>query len=410
MQLTRSPAVGTVAHVTEAYDFRRLDDGDATASRQLGREAFGLPALAPDTPVPPLRPGRTRWGVFFGDALVGRLEGLEFGSWFGGRVLPTVGVGGVTVAAEHRGRGLASGMMRQVLDHHRSHGAVISTLFPTAPGYYRGLGYEIVGSYDEVVVPSASLARPRASVPHLRARRATPADASAIRDLYDGWACEQNGPCTRRGPALATEGDGWVDGHDAVTVVEDVAGTIGGFVSWDRNQGIGADAHLSVTDLIAVDEDAHRALWAVLGSFSEVVDEVRLYTSGPDVARYALAGKAWKVSTEDVYMLRVEDVEAALSGITVPFDVTAPFIVAGDPLGVLDGTYELSVADGVTACRRSDDDRGPTFSARGLAVRLAGAQSCANLRRAGLLSGPTTWDREIDHVLGGRQVHVRDYF
>lgn len=395
---------------TEAYDFRRLDDGDAAASRELGREAFGLPALAPDTPAPLPRPGRTRWGVFAGDTLVGRLEGLDFGSWFGGRVLPTVGIGGVAIAAEHRGRGLARGLMTQVLDHHRSHGAVISTLFPTAPGYYRGFGYEVIGSYDEVVVPSASLVPPRASSSHLRARRAETTDAVAIRDLHAAWASEQNGPCTRRGPALAVEGDEWVAGHEAVTVVEDADGRIRGFASWDRGEGVGSDAHLAVTDLIADGEDAHRALWGVLGSFSEVVGGVRLYTSGADVARYALPGKAWKVSVEDVYMMRIEDVASALSGIALPFEVSAPFTVAGDPLGVLDGSYELSVADGVTACRRSDDDRGPTFSARGLALCVAGTQSCANLRRAGLLDGPNTWDRVIDHVVGGRQVHVRDYF
>jgi hypothetical protein len=43
-------------------------------------------------------------------------------------------------------------------------------------------------------------------------------------------------------------------------------------------------------------------------------------------------------------------------------------------------------------------------------IRSAGAQSTANLRLAGHLSGPTTHDAVWDALWGGRQVHVRDYF
>jgi hypothetical protein len=47
---------------------------------------------------------------------------------------------------------------------------------------------------------------------------------------------------------------------------------------------------------------------------------------------------------------------------------------------------------------------------RGLALAYAGAQSCANLRMAGLLSGPDDHDAVLDALLGGRQTHIRDYF
>jgi hypothetical protein len=47
---------------------------------------------------------------------------------------------------------------------------------------------------------------------------------------------------------------------------------------------------------------------------------------------------------------------------------------------------------------------------RGLALAYAGAQSTANLRMAGLLTGPGTHDATLDALLGGRQVHIRDYF
>jgi len=37
-------------------------------------------------------------------------------------------------------------------------------------------------------------------------------------------------------------------------------------------------------------------------------------------------------------------------------------------------------------------------------------QSCANLRFAGLLSGPDTDDARWDTLLGGRPFHIRNYF
>ena len=234
-------------------------------------------------------------------------------------------------------------------------------------------------------------------------------DGPALRSVYDAWAAAQNGPLDRRGPAFAVADDDWVADHEAVTVVEDEQGAVRGFASWDRGTGYGAAAHLSVAEVLAVDADSYRALWHVIGSFAAVVGEVRLLTSGADVARYALHAKDWKVTVEDVYMLRVEDVPTALTGIRLPFEVSVPFVVT-DPLGVIDGSYLLSTDGGRTVCRRSDDGAGAELTARGLALCLAGTQSCDNLRSAGLLSGPRTWDPLLDHALGGRQVHVRDYF
>ncbi|AEG44754.1 hypothetical protein [Isoptericola variabilis] len=51
-----------------------------------------------------------------------------------------------------------------------------------------------------------------------------------------------------------------------------------------------------------------------------------------------------------------------------------------------------------------------TFTSAGIAQAYAGAQSCANLRLAGHLTGPTGDDALWDALWGGRQVHVRDYF
>ena len=91
------------------------------------------------------------------------------------------------------------------------------------------------------------------------------------------------------------------------------------------------------------------------------------------------------------------------------------FSVAGDPLGTMDGGYRLIVGgagEGQALCARAEVPSGvPVFSPQGLALAYAGAQSSANIRLAGHLTGGTTADdRVFDALFGGRQVHIRDYF
>ena len=51
------------------------------------------------------------------------------------------------------------------------------------------------------------------------------------------------------------------------------------------------------------------------------------------------------------------------------------------------------------------------FTPQGLALLFAGAQSCANLRAAGHLSGgDVDQDLDWDALFGGRQQHIRDYY
>ena len=73
--------------------------------------------------------------------------------------MPTAGIASVAVRPEHRGAGLLAPLFAALLADARERGAVVSTLFPTAPGIYRRLGYEIVGELADVDVPVEPLTR-----------------------------------------------------------------------------------------------------------------------------------------------------------------------------------------------------------------------------------------------------------
>lgn len=402
---------------TEPLTVRLLADSDAEASRRLGFEAFGMPTSRPTEPATISGSGRTFHGVFVGDRLVGRLADRAYDSWFGGVAVPTCGIASVTIALEDRGRGALTPLFAAALRAARERGAVVSTLYPTAARIYRRFGYELVSDYRTVQIATSQLAEVPA--PNgVTTRRAELGDLAAVREVYDTWAREQNGPLTRRGPSFPGTDSDLLEDFDGITLAVDGDGRVVGYASWVRGQHYDERGTLAVSDLLAVTADGHRALLRALGSFSSVAPATRIDTSGDDLVRLFLPGRHWETVASDPYMIMILDVGGALGQRGYPRFLSAQlgFRVAGDSVAGTDGAYRLVVAEGVGTCTvrnhafgEHTDDR--TFHPRGLALLYAGVQSCANLRWAGLLTGGRTeQDTVWDTLFGGRQFHIRDYF
>lgn len=389
---------------------RRLEEGDLAAMRALAAEAFGDPPAGQPAPPPEwLRPGRSLWGTFEDDQLVALVVGREFRSWWRGTEVATNGIASVAVRAESRGSGLVADLLSLVLAEGRTErGAMISTLFPTAPGIYRGLGYELVGSLDTVEVETETL-RAVPAVEGITLRRAAVADLPAVRAVYDAWAAAQDGPLTRRGPSFPASDADVLAEVTGISLAVDEADRVVGYCSWQRGTGYDTrSAAIEVSDLLAVDARAWPALWRMLGSFSSVAGRVRLRTSGADLGRVFLPTLAWEVVESHPYMLRVDDVAAAVSSVG-RVGHGCGFSVAGDRLGVLDGAYVVD-EDGRCSLAETGAATGPTYHPRGLALAWSGTQGSAALRHAGLLTGPATYDEVLDALFAGRPLHIRDYF
>jgi predicted acetyltransferase len=395
-----------------SFTVRRLTAEDAEAAWQLGYEAFGVPSSQPDRPATVDLPGRTWFGAFVDDLLVGKVIDRTYDSCFGGALVPTCGIAAVTVAAEYRGQGILTPLFAETLRFALERGAVISTLFPTAPGIYRRLGYELIADFVTVELRTAMLAAlPRSAA--IRTRRATAENFDAIRAVYDAWAIEQNGPLSRRGVSFpATAGD-FINSFTGVTVALDEADRVCGYASWNRGQGYGDHASMSVADLLATTPDCYRALLAMLGSFASVTGLTKIDTSGNDLVRLFLPSLPWQVASSSPYMLKILDLPGAVGLRRYPPGLTTelPFRLDGDFLAANNGGYVLTAAAGRASCVRDDHSDDRTLTSRGLALLYAGVQSCANLRAAGLLSGGNLeQDLDWDALFGGRQAHIRDYF
>lgn len=402
---------------------RELTADDLEASVALGIEAFGeIPEGVP-RPTREGYPGAGRlwWGAFEADgSLRARMLRREYESWWHGRPVPTSGIAGVAVAAEARGSGLLRDLFRAVLAASVERGDVVSTLYPTAPGIYRGAGYEVVTALETVEVPTGELQRVRPPA-GVRTRRATAADIPVVRALYDTWAAAQNGPLTRRGPSFPATDDELVAAFTGVTLAVDEADEPVGYCLWNRGRGYGAEARIDVADLIATTADGYRALWRMLGSFASVAPYVHVATSGADVARLQLPTLVWRAVDSHPYMLRLLDVPAAFAALprsAVRGEVA--FRVHQDTVADTDGDYRLHVTDDGVSCASAgrgesgdgaEADDMATFTPGGLALSWSGAQTCANIRMAGLLHGGRPEDDAVlDAVCAGRPLHVRDYF
>jgi predicted acetyltransferase len=384
-------------------EIRPLTADDAETATELKAEAFGASSRPAPDPWPSA--GTRAWGAVVGSELAAVVEVHALASWFGGREVATAGIAGVAVRPEHRGAGLLGPLFAAVVADARARGEAVSTMFPTAPGIYRRLGYEVVGELVDVEVPLAALARIPAptGIVLRRADRGDDRDVAAQREVYDRWAAAQDGPLTRRGPVRDR-----LEHHGTVTLAHDAGGRPVGYAAWRRTDGYQAGrAAVPVHELVALTAPATAALWRLFAGFASVAGTVTLRTSGADLARLALPAAAWRPVRQWPYGMRLVDVVAALEARGVaPVEASLPFAVAGDGL---DGTYRLTASGGVATCVRAPDP-GPVFSGRGLALLYAGVQSCANVRFAGLLTGPDTDDATWDALFGGRPFHIRNYF
>ncbi|WP_295698007.1 GNAT family N-acetyltransferase [Lapillicoccus sp.] len=397
------------------HQTRPLTPEDAAQSHALGAEAFGPYPAGQTAPAPGTSAGKHDWGTFVGGRLAARMATRSYGSWWHGVEVPTSGIASVAVSPEARGGGLLTELFRAALAEARERGETLSTLYPTAPGIYRKFGYELVGSYDLVTVPTLSL-RGLAASPEIALRRAEVADMPAVRAVYDAWASRQHGPLTRRGESFTETDEEVLREFTGVTLATDPSGSVVGYASWERGPGYDSASWIRVLDLLAVDPRAYPALWRFFGGFASVTGEIRFRTSGAvgtDEARLHLTTDVGRVVDSRPYMLRVDDVAAAFTVAVADgrfADVRREFAVVGDLLGVQDGSYRLEGDGCVRTGAAPEGGDLPTFAPRGLALSYAGVQSAANLRQLGLLHGPADHDAVFDGWSGGAPVHVRDYF
>nr|WP_275889269.1 GNAT family N-acetyltransferase [Nakamurella flavida] len=384
---------------------------DAMASTAMSRNAFGGSL---DLSFFTLGAGITRWGLFDGADLVAKANDRHYDSLIGGRPVPTAGVGGVVVTPETHGRGSARTVMTHLLHRARERGAVISTLFRTVPALYRSLGYEQVTERVDGALPSAALRGMRVPA-GITLRRATVADAPAVRQVYDDIAAQGSCWLDRRPPLFprgtAADAD-LISAVHGTTLAVDDAGTVQGYVRWTRGDGVGTGAVLTASELLSRTASGTAGLLAALASFDAVTPEIHLRTTGTDPVFWAVPGYGWRVEKVEPYLLRVIDLAGAVAARGWPVGVSGALeLTVTDPLCPWNSGDHRLVIEGGRGRLEPGDGSGVSVTVNGSAVLIAGSIGAAALRRGGMVAGGgAEHDAVLDVLTAGPRPGILDFF
>src|SRR4051812_8553252 len=168
------------------------------------------------------------------------------------------GVASVAVDPHARGHGVATALLDAVLPVMRERGQVISALYPTVPGLYRGRGWEQTGNYERVKLRPELFALLNKPVARPVMRRATEADLPAIQDCYLRFASTVDGMLDRATAAFQPER---LLELDIAEVVPADDGGILGYLTGERPEF----EKVLIHDLVADDRDTALGLFANLG-------------------------------------------------------------------------------------------------------------------------------------------------
>jgi predicted acetyltransferase len=391
------------------FTLRRLTPEDAPAAFKLGSLTFGYHAEPMPEGYNPTKTGLVSFGAFDSEGrLVAKAVDREQGQWFGGKVVPTSGVGGVAVVPDKRRKGLARLVLSRLLHEARDRGAAISTLFPTTPFPYRRLGWEEVGALTYHALPASALAGIRPD-PRVALRPATLGDFSAVAALYREVAAAGTGLMERSRP-LFTQGDEVFEHFDGFTVaVED--GAIVGYASWNRGPGYDASSKLTVYDLIGSTHGATATLLTMIAGWASVAPNIVLRLPDQDPAFLHFAFSGTRIESRQTWMARMVDTQAAISARGWPPHLTGRVdLELGDDICPWnEGRFVLELSGG--EAKLSPGGEGTVrLEARGVGLWYCGAATPANLRRAGLLTGPAGDDALLQAATAGPVPSLLDYF
>ncbi|WP_323793190.1 GNAT family N-acetyltransferase [Nocardioides sp.] len=325
-----------------------------------------------------------------------------FASWAGGdlnvgggRTLPLHMITDVTVSPSHRRRGLLRSLMHRDLAAAAERGHALAGLTVTEGSIYgrfgfglatrlRSLSIDVTSRFAlrpfddpgslEIVEPSEvweSLKTIHAErVRSTRGALAWPAFYEAFLTGRFDW--EQGAP----------------DRKVRFVLHLDAAGRPDGFASWTHKGTQDGRSTVDVGDVAATTPTAYLALWQFLGGI-DLTERVR-WGRAPlvDPLEWALVDPRCVTTTkvDDLLWLRVLDVVAALEARPWYADGTVALGLE-DPLGLIDGTWQVTVTEGRATVVRTDAHAEVILSAETLGALYLGGVDTPTLRSAGRLGG-----------------------
>lgn len=296
-----------------------------------------------------------------------------------GRAAPAGGVAAVATHPAYRRKRLAGGVLRAVLYGMRERGLHLSMLEPFAHAFYRVHGWELVGdtvTYD--LSPTQLPTSPGQSA--LRAYRES--DLPALRSLLEEEAA-RHPVCVRRSEGRWREIlDGSGSGGYEAAVYEG-GGAVEGYLVYRARRGEAERKTLEVAELVARTPRAREALVSFMAAYDPLEWRVKHQTSPGERLHPFLESSHVSAALEPDKMLRLVDVEGALSHLSRPAPEPLVLEVSDDAIPENAGLYTVGTGNVVRGAAAPERVR---LDVRQLAQLYAGYLSAGQLHRRGLVA------------------------
>lgn len=393
-------------------EIRTLRPDDLEQAWQLDRDSFHEPEGKRSTFLEWQDPARFV-GAFDRGRLVAMSGVHAFGQFFGRRAVPMGGLTSVSVAAHRRGEGLAARVVLPCLEAMRERGQPLSTLFPAATSVYRRLGWELGGATVwRTIEPRRLTGLPRPD--GVTVRPAEEGDQQARRACYRRMAQGING-CLDRSEHWWEGGRRAAAGHSTF-VAEHAGGELEGYLSYRQLDGeytgLGGDFQLQCRDFVWNTREAAVALLRLLGSWATQAERIFLRGGPEDPLLLVLPEQPFRPLAELRWLSRIVDASAAVAerGYAPGLSARVSFELSDPQLPSNTGAWTLAVEQGQGRLEPGGSG-GVRLDIGALSSLYTGWASCAELSRAGRLSGGSEADRAaLDAVFAGPTPWMLDEF
>ena len=389
-----------------ALNIRPMREEERDEVRALHRRAFNIPReLHGRLPQPPARDVRV---AELDGRIAGALRYHTIAHFFGGRSVPSAGIGGVAVAPEARGRRTAERLVVETLREVRASGLVTSTLYPATVPVYRRCGYEYAAFRVAFRTPLRLLPRDVTA-------ECEPWNDDALEEIaacYRSWAWDRNGVLDRpRGwwTRILTN----VEDADVFRVCVREEGRITGYLVYTQEKRKDSDwsFDLDCRDLVWTTPGSLAALLTFAGRHRSVARD--LIWVGPPNDPLANVLSEQDADHEAWFrpMLRLVDVPGAFEARGYP-----PGLEAAVELGVRDphfeentGGWRVEVSNGTAKVTTAAAPRASTDVAT-LAAIWSGMLGAGDARRLGRLDAGDDEVATLQEMFAGALPWVNDWF
>jgi predicted acetyltransferase len=294
--------------------------------------------------------------------------------------------------------------MRSVVEELHAMGCALSVLYPATQPVYRRVGYELAGSFLNYAVETDVLdVRDRELSVELSD------DVETFKDLYAARARMTSGNLDRSDYF-------WERALDPPRTVQHryvVCGPSGpeGYVLFTQPSPKGWMYDLALRDVVALTPRAARRLWTFFADHRSFAGKVKWTGPVADPLTFALREQAWELERSWTWMLRVVDVERALSerGYLPTIETEIAFEIVDDVLGTNNGVFTLAVSGGKASVARNGKAQ-LKIDVRGLAPLYTGFMTAEDLKIAGYIDGPDESLARAGAIFAGPAPHLVDFF